>query len=422
MLLSYYEPKVDVGSMGDYTTKRQHTILLVSVLCFLGCGWDPTVGNVPQHAPGDTRESTELLRASTTQGVETVPADATRLPIPADTGLDEQIGSIVLQTKAARQHIRSYRMEIRWHERQFSAVPVDTPLPEGEIVSEGEGTWIQDGEKWLVHHPRRRERVSMPQKQMGIPPAAPPLSTSLAEFKYWAVFNGDYYANRRTQNGDNLNFYSKAMIDAGLINVGPDLFPFPLKWGFGDGYCYLDEEFERSGSTAPPRPVRWEMERFNSEDGPKIRLVRLTRLEDRGYDRKTEFVVDPERDFLVVYTGLWESDAEKLFEIRTVLQELVDGRWYPERSTIRRRNSYQEWEFSNVEFNPQLEPSMFSIDSFDVDPNSTRMYRRNAGNSSTTYLFKEGQWIPESMVPKHLRPKQLGEAVQFSSENVENRK
>ncbi|MBL7645023.1 MAG: hypothetical protein JNK74_02425 [Candidatus Hydrogenedentes bacterium] len=142
---------------------------------------------------------------------------------------------------AARQGIRSYRMHIKWHTRRFASTSLNNPLPTGVTVSEGEGIWIEQGEKWRVHHSRCNQRTDL-LFSPGLPLDTPPRSDfPQVEYQFWAAFNGDEYAMRSTEYAtDFLTYCPGEVVRSGEhVQVGAALYPFPLKWGFGFGSEYL---------------------------------------------------------------------------------------------------------------------------------------------------------------------------------------
>ncbi|MBL7645024.1 MAG: hypothetical protein JNK74_02430 [Candidatus Hydrogenedentes bacterium] len=146
------------------------------------------------------------------------------------------------------------------------------------------------------------------------------------------------------------------------------------------------------------RPI-WEIERFKVEGEPRIKLtVFQTRKGRDGH--AIDFILDPERDFQAVHVLVWETfGVKKLEEHQRTLQELTDGRWFPSKVTVRKEDECIEREFSNVEFNVDLDPSIFTFQSFEAGA-STIMQRKNLNGTDTIFLLRGGQWVPASMVPR----------------------
>ncbi|MBL7645022.1 MAG: hypothetical protein JNK74_02420 [Candidatus Hydrogenedentes bacterium] len=341
--------------------------------------------------------------------ISAAPASIGSEPPPSETGDgEEQIKAIMAQCKAAREGIRSYRLHIKWRTWKYAGSSLAQPLPDGQVVSEGEGVWIEEGDKWRVHHSRRKERAEFLLSPDLPSSAAPPPELPQGEFQYWAAYDGEDYAKRTTQHGlDELLFFPGPVVRAGEhVIVGPSLFPFPLKWGFGSGSDYLDELYRKSVEKKVEARGIWDVEYFTDETGSKIRLNAYHSREKRA-GRMVEYVLDPERDFQVVYVAGWDRPGGmKTMEKRKTLQQLADGRWFPDKVSHRHEDLFKEWEYSNVEFNISLDPSVFTMNGFGLGPSVT-MHRRNTDGSTSRFLFRDDQWVPEAFVPQSERPEML---------------
>ena len=75
---------------------------------------------------------------------------------PQDTS---DVRAILAKVRAEYEGIYAYRMTIKWHQRQFPETSLHLPLPLGELLSEGEGEWIEDGARWRVHQWRRNQQT-----------------------------------------------------------------------------------------------------------------------------------------------------------------------------------------------------------------------------------------------------------------------
>lgn len=369
--------------MTDYSLIR--FLPLAGLLLGLSCS-----GAVDSTAPANAGNSSQFPPSSPRSiGGEPPPSQ------PVDS--EEELEAIVAQCKATREGIRSYRMHIKWETWKYSGSSLAEPLPDGQVISEGEGVWIEEGDKWRVHHSKRLEQqTSLLSSNLPMSDVPRPELPQVA-FQYWAAYDGENYANRTTQHGlDELLFFPGPVVSVGEhVVVGASLFPFPLKWGFGSGSDYLDELYRKSIDKKMEARAIWDVEHFVDDSGRKIRLKAYHSREKRA-GRMIEYILDPERDFQVVYVAGWDRPkGKKTMEKRKTLQQLADGRWFPQKVSHRHEDLFKEWEFSNVEFNIPLNPSMFTLNSFGLGPTVT-MHRRNMDGTTSRFLFRDDQWVPAS--------------------------
>ncbi len=336
-------------------------------------------------------------------------SDSSNLSEQDSAEMKEQVRAVVLQNKAARQGIESYSMKIDWKRREFPETPLDAPLPEGRVISYGEGIWMEKGSMFHVHRTKRWERRDAAN--------APSLPSNLHglesnEYSSWAVYNGEYFAEHNSKLPGRIRLSSRDVLDAGLMPPDAFLFPYPLKWGFGYGTGYLDTEYEKSLALDGRR---WEREDLKTPAGPRIKLSRFTRISGTAQEARTDFVVAPEQGFLLASTATWNPSGVQILQLDITLAPVGDGRWYPSRAVRRRVDDFHEYTFTEVTLNPDLDDALFTIDAFDLDYAATRIHQRKAGGGQTRLLFRDGQWIPESLVPKHQRPVLPGDEIRYTS-------
>jgi len=356
--------------MDSHLIKRFAWLLLVTAM--------PYTNSMAEAPAGDAKAGANIREGET---------DASR----------GEIRAVLARNRAAREAVTSYSMRITWERREFPTTPLDAPLPEGKVISYGEGVWVEAGEKFRVHRTKRWERETAGPLP-GLPPGArrPDVPSTEKEYTTWAVYNGEYFANHSQRAPDQIYLYPQKVLDTGVGAARGELFPYPLQWGFGFGTGYVDTEYEKG--VDHPR-VRWSMERFEVADGPKIRLTRRTTSNAGDRVRRNEFVLDPVRDYLLVASRAWETSdtlvGERVFQLR----EWPCGRWYPVQATFRRLDSYHRYEFDEVRFNEPIEEGTFDFMSFDLDYTKALLLRRDSRNSESSFLYRGGEWIPESLVP-----------------------
>lgn len=292
-------------------------------------------------------------------------------------------------------------MDVAWEERNFDETPLDRPLPEGIVTSSGGGTLLWQDGKWRVEHRNRMSRMS-PMERHILQKKGSHLSAEVVPETYdeWAVYNGDSFARRSSQLGHDIYSYSRGQIEHQAF-----LFPNPLEFGFeiAPRNGSFVEAFATSQLPTHKPVTHWALDSLEAaEGGRKIRISRNIDLESGTWE--TQYLIDPERDFLAVGLDSWYPPNGKTDEFRLELQQLTDGRWFPREAHYRHPDSYQSWVFSNVSINVAIDPAMFELESIPIDPAKARLIRQDANGSSKVYLFHDGQWVPESLVPKHLRP------------------
>ena len=318
--------------------------------------------------------------------------EAAMAAIPAGDTDDERIRAILLHLKAKRDSITSYSMDIAWERFEFPETPIESPLPKGVKVNYGEGTWTEQDGMWRVHRRKRWERPERPDPNSNVVRTE---TGDQGEYESWAVYNGEYFAFRQKDSA--ITLFPQEAIEAKVVIHEPERFPFPLEWGFNTGSQKpLMAQYEKAREF-----TQWRVEEIDEPDGPKVRIYYGDA--DIG---GTERVLDPLRDFLVVRVSSWDAHG-KLTDKKLELQQLEDGRWFPKRATEREKDKWRTYEFSNVRFNQPVEASHFTVESFDFDRQNTILIRRRGHNfaSGEKMLFRNGQWVPESMVPPSDRPR-----------------
>lgn len=322
-------------------------------------------------------------------------------PLPQDRSTDERIKAVILQHSAAVKRISSYRLDVAWEERHFDQTPLEQPLPEGIVTSSGGGTLMWQDGKWRVEHRNRIKRID-PMERRILQEKGSHLSAQVAPAPYdeWAVYNGDSFARHSLQFGHDIYCYSR-----GQIEYQAFLFPNPLEFGFdvAPRNGSLEAMFDTSQLPTHKPVTHWALDAVEeAEGGRKLRISRNIDTEHGSWE--TQVLIDPERDFLAVGMDSWYPPDGKTDEFRLELQQLADGRWFPREGHYRRPDSYRSWVFSNVSINVAIDSAMFDLESIPFDPEKARLIRQDANGSSKVYLFRDGQWVPESLVPKHLRP------------------
>lgn len=377
---------------------RERVPLLICFLLPIFVGCDRRVGDA---LPPPTRPN-EVIPARATLPPSPAPAAVVaESPVPSHESTDERIRAVILQHSAAAKRISSYRTDVAWEERQFDETSLDQPLPEGIVTSSGGGTLIWQEGKWRVEHRNRMDRIDPMLGQIAQHDGLR-LKAQVAPELYdtWAVYNGEYFARRSTQMGHSLYCYFREQIEYQAF-----LFPNPLEFGFqiAPWNGTFDATFATSQLPTHKPMTHWALDAVEeAEGGRKIRISRNVDTEQGNW--QTQYLIDPERDFLVVSLDVWYPPNGKTDEYRLELQQLAGGRWFPKEAHYRNRGSYSRWVFSNVSIDVVIDPLIFNLESIPFDPDLTRLIKQDANGSDKVYLFRDGQWVPESLVPKHLRP------------------
>lgn len=336
-----------------------------------------------------------------------LPAPAESLSVshpPTTVDSDDRLKTVLLQNKAAREGINAYSVDISWEYRNFEETPIDTPLPEGVVYSKGEGTWIKQGAMWRVHQRKRVDIAPNVAAMLNVDKKSDHPSQAIQEYSLLAVYDGEDFTQWNTKSEGTLYLYPAETIHAKLVDHEAFLSPHPLRFGFGVGIAFLDEIYDTTQQPALKESTRWAVDDVESDEGPVIGLTRSSSTAGGKYIKRCEYWVDPRRDFLVVYCAAWETPEEKSEVFEFDLGQLADGRWFVVEARWRRKDDYQVHRFSGAAFNGTFDPAIFSMESIPYDPQSTRMIKQGEDGDNSAYLFRDGQWIPEALVPKHLRP------------------
>lgn len=311
---------------------------------------------------------------------------------PQGTDESERIETILLNHKAARQRIQTATFDQEWSLYEFDENrPVGDPLPGMRLAHGGQGTWTRDDYRWRIERETTRYLMGIEaheQVRSGIAMALESGEAQLDETS-WFVFNDDHYAFNPHTDLNRIYLTQHTDLEGSLDYVEQHLLPNALRFGFGVGAWYLDEEYFSKNHIS-----EWHVEDIQTEHGPAVMLVRYMPTLDPEVKRRSEFVLDPNRDFLI--TRFSHNDANNVlrFELTVSLQQLPDGSWFPETIQRRKRDALFTLFVSNVSLNTAIDEDMFDISTCDWTPEVTRLDRRELDGTWTAMLSRDDQWIP----------------------------
>lgn len=139
--------------------------------------------------------------------------------------------------------------------------------------------------------------------------------------------------------------------------------------------------------------LAWSVVRESSGGDERVVISGRTSPDSPYQHVRCELVLDPARDYLIVRESYWMD--ETLREEKTnVLQQLPDGRWFPERSEYRQGERRFTDRFTEIEMGADIDDQQFEMESIPCDLDKILARRQtNEGLRGQIYLqFIGGYW------------------------------
>lgn len=330
----------------------------------------------------------------TVWGAEEAPASATAVAPPGDTELLE---TIIAHNTAAREKIKSFIVKVE-SERTWDfdpaevPTPTPVPIPKGMRTDYTKATLIKDGPYIRVD-----SEFVIEVKEKGYRD-----ETSVS-----CCLNDAYYAEvpRGIKNWMYVFEHRSIaeMSDKAKFRMSGYFVPNVMYFGFGTGSTYyLNEQFARR----TPR-VKWSVREFRSDGGPRYTIIKERPSMVAGKWKRSEFVIDPERDFLVEELTYWDEHAVIRDHMKIDFQKLPNSVWFPKHIISRYVEDKvfeSDHRIVSAEINIPVDPGYFQLDNLRFDRNTVTMRRFAWDGTYADFVHYGGQWIPENAAPPGFRP------------------
>lgn len=339
-----------------------------------------------------------VLLAALTSHAETAD-EPTPIPPGAAAGSDEEqlLRTIIDHNTAAREKIKSFMVKVE-SERTWDFDPAEVPTPTPVPIPKGlrtdytKATLIKDGP-----HIRVDSEFVIEVKEKGYRD-----ETSVS-----CCLNDAYYAEvpRGIKNWMYVFEHRSIaeMSDKAKFRISGYFVPNVMYFGFGTGSTYyLNEQFARR----TPR-VKWSVREFRSDGGLRYTIIKERPSMVAGKWKRSEFVIDPERDFLIEESTYWDEHAVLRDHMVANFQELPNGVWFP-KDIISRYVEDKVFEahhrIVSAEVNVPVDPGYFQLDNLRFDRNTLTIRRFTPDGTYADFVHYGGQWIPENAAPPGFRP------------------
>jgi hypothetical protein len=173
--------------------------------------------------------------------------------------------------------------------------------------------------------------------------------------------------------------------------------PDPLLFGFGNGDWDLESIIKH------PAKVRWTIDKVSDGSGKgQYKLSCFSRSMVPGQEERSEYFVDPEKDFLLTGSRAINGSGQVWLEKEIGLRRLDDGRWFPSEVVETRTNGRVfHLKVIEVQVNCPIDDSEFELGKLEFDPyKSVMKIHPKHGSRPTRMRFVEGQWVPWNLLPE----------------------
>lgn len=303
----------------------------------------------------------------------------------------ELVEFLIEQNEAARNAIKSASFEIAYEYRNPAS-------REGPRHSIGHGTFFYKGD-WRAADVSADQQFGDGREEM-------------REIR--AVLNDDYAATWRVGMGtahqrdhESIENRTKEAKDSFDTN----LWPHPLRYGFGEGYYTLAERWEN----ADRRGEVWQVSLKKPQQAAnELYYIEVYRGQEKAVPSHT-FVLDPEKGYLVTQTFSYGADGQvgSVTDVKVEFDQASDV-WFPARMVER---SHPNWpmkgwasldesiasvrpslsmEVSNFQANQPIEDDRFAIDALGLE-GRVFIIRRQIDDEREIYVHRDGQILPKAV-------------------------
>lgn len=333
----------------------------------------------------------------TVWGAEEAPASATAVAPPGDTELLE---TIIAHNTAAREKIKSFIVKVE-SERTWDfdpaevPTPTPVPIPKGMRTDYTKATLIKDGPYIRVD-----SEFVIEVKEKGYRD-----ETSVS-----CCLNDAYYAEVPRGIKNWMYVYEHRSIaemsDKAKFRMSGYFVPNVMYFGFGTGSFYLNNEYAKRTSKRTSR-VHWGVSTDCSDGNLKYKVVQTLPSMYEGKLRRNEFVIDPERDFLIEESTSWDEHGIMREHMRASFQEVPGDIWFPKDIHLR---YVEDKAFEthirvlSAQVNVSIGANHFVLDNLRFDRNTLTIRRFTPDGTYADFVHYGGQWIPENAAPPGFRP------------------
>ena len=322
------------------------------------------------------------------------------------------VDELVAHVRLSRERIRSYRMRVAWEDREIEGtVTLGRTAPKGIVRSAGSGLYIEDGIRYRVerHWDVAREtepsksRFSSRSKSSGngavqdVKPApnvqvnrltpgdgSTELVTRIVSKDGWCVFDGRQRAEWHSRHNKLYLRPREFIHNLAALRHG-DLYPGPLRWGFGTRYRSLEENIDANPDHT------WTASVEDAEGGPRYVVRGIPDPAEVNRRVRMEYTLDPLRDYLIRRIRIWRDDT--LVRETTIIPQQAPGNfWYPQSGIDRNERRIHRVEFSDAEFNEDFEDALFHWENMPFDAETVELHKQKGTHVYATMRFQNGKW------------------------------
>lgn len=298
-----------------------------------------------------------------------------------EEGQEDLLRSVIRHNKAARERIHSYVIEQEWTSYSKYRVHPSNNGETEDIKSRHKMKIVRDRGHYYMLRTGRLEALS---------------GTWSENRRYECALNDSYYAeyiiHDETLNSARVvEHASLDTMDPATLKLATEWYPKPCAVDFltGGRVLSVSDSFANS-----PAKTRWSISDHILDGDPVYRIERVLPLTD-GRELVAHFYIDPHRDFLSRGADAYERDGSMAATMRIELSDEWESRkWFPKKILLDEMHdgSRLEMEVVSVQFNPEIDKSLFTFESFDIQPNAILTRSAPGGRSFTNYRYVDGVW------------------------------
>lgn len=303
---------------------------------------------------------------------------------------DALLKSVIAQNTAALKKTESMYVDFSW---QWEATyePANQPgmsMPGGPLKSEGHARIWRSGSNCYEDLDLKNVWISTGQ---------------VHDVSSIIVYNDRYLAkyHKRAKQIEVYRFENRQSLYAPVDNLITQ-YPYPdiLDFGFGTSSRRLAECFEKQTGYDPPR-FEWSISKQVAEDKATY-LIKSEHISGENPGVWYEFVVDPDRGFLVTEHRAYDKFGKVRLETTVDPQLLSGGQWFPKTVVEKRseRETRETYTVNEIHLGESIPDFQFEIEAMDFEPEQVLMKEfASDGRKGKDKGYWGGEWVPLAVLP-----------------------
>jgi hypothetical protein len=290
------------------------------------------------------------------------------------------INFLLQQNEQARQQALTVKYEFSESVRQLKPSAEYTSTVTGSVKQRGRSRWSEHTAATNVIHKQEQQTST--------------IRTVISQDYYANWIKGTLNANLRRHAGiENMREDEKLRYS---VLAAPDV----LLWGFGLGGETWREAYEKHRDVN-----RWDVQEVAlPAGGSAYQIKRYTPYtNDRGQP-DLEFLVEPDRGFLITQLTAYTRTGEVALEVKVGVSRISGGHWFPEDVDYKAYAAPQQGQervvemtravrLSEVEVDPKIPDEQFTWQSLGLT-DGTHLIERSVTGEASSFVCLNGKLVP----------------------------